>query len=115
MIDVALCIGLGHDPWLVALAVVVCCVGAFAIVQMFGRAQATQALQRAGWIFLTSVGAGAAIWCTHFIAMLAYRAKAPVTLDPVLTILSLIVAVGGTGLGLAIATKRREHIRKKIG
>ena len=98
-----------------ALAVVVCCVGAFAIVQMFGRAQATQGAQRAGWIFLTSVGAGATIWCTHFIAMLAYRANAPVKLDPVLTILSLIVAVAGTGLGFSVAAKWRGAFRSALG
>jgi diguanylate cyclase (GGDEF)-like protein len=115
MLDVALCIGRQHDLWLVALAVVVCCVGAFAIVQMFGRAQATQGAQRAGWIFLTSVGAGATIWCTHFVAMLAYRAEAPVTLDPVLTILSLVVAIAGTGLGFAVAARRRGTFRAALG
>jgi diguanylate cyclase (GGDEF)-like protein len=115
MFDVALCIGQQHDLWLVALAVVVCCVGAFAIMQMFGRAQATSGAQRAGWIFLTSVGAGATIWCTHFIAMLAYRAQAPVKLDPVLTILSLVVAIGGTGAGFALAARRRGAVRAAIG
>ena len=30
MIEVALCIGVEHDPWLVALAVLICSVGAFA-------------------------------------------------------------------------------------
>ena len=115
MLDVALCIGRDHDLWLVALAVVVCCVGAFAIVQMFGRAQATKGLQRAGWIFLTSVGAGATIWCTHFVAMLAYRAQAPVTLDPVLTILSLVIAIVGTGLGFAVAGRRRGAVRAAVG
>src|ERR1700744_3482323 len=115
MLDVALCIGREHDLWLLALAVVVCCVGAFAIVQMFGRAQATQGPQRLGWIFLTSVGAGATIWCTHFIAMLAYRANAPVKLDPVLTILSLVVAVLGAGLGFAVAARRRGVLGSAFG
>jgi diguanylate cyclase (GGDEF)-like protein len=115
MLDVALCIGREHDLWLVGLAVVVCCVGAFAIVQMFGRAQATQGVQHAGWILLTAVGAGATIWCTHFVAMLAYRAGAPVKLDPVLTILSLVVAIVGTGLGFAVAARRRGVLRASLG
>ena len=106
MIDVALCIAREHDPWLVLLAVFVCCTGAFAIVQMLGRAQATGGVQSLGWLFLTSVGAGATIWCTHFVAMLAYRAGVPVTLDPVLTIVSLIVAVIGTGAGFGVAVWR---------
>lgn len=105
MIDVALCIGRAHDPWLVGLAVFICCAGAFAIVQMFGRARMTRGLPGAGWLFLTAVGAGATIWCTHFVAMLAYRAQAPVRLDPVLTIVSLIVAIAGSGLGFAVAAR----------
>ena len=39
MIDVALCIATEHDPWLVLVAVFICCAGAFSIVQMFERAR----------------------------------------------------------------------------
>jgi diguanylate cyclase (GGDEF)-like protein len=115
MIDVALCIARDHDPWLVLLAVFVCCTGAFAIAQMFGRAQATTGGQRFGWLFLTAVGAGATIWCTHFVAMLAYKAEVPVSLDPVLTIVSLIVAIAGTGIGFALAAWRRNLVRSVLG
>jgi diguanylate cyclase (GGDEF)-like protein len=115
MIDVALCIATEHDPWLVLLAVFVCCTGAFAIAQMFGRAQITTGGQRFGWLFLTSVGAGATIWCTHFVAMLAYEAEVPVHLDAVLTIVSLIVAIIGTGTGFAIATWRRDRLHSLLG
>jgi diguanylate cyclase (GGDEF)-like protein len=115
MIDVALCIATAHDPWLVALAVIVCCVGAFAIVQMFGRAQVTSGMQRLGWLFLTAVGAGATIWCTHFVAMIAFKAGVPVTLDPVLTIASLIVAIVGTGIGFGIASWRHGPIHAMAG
>ena len=104
MIDVALCIATEHDPWLVLVAVFICCAGAFSIVQMFERARGTHGLQRTGWAFLTSVAAGATIWCTHFVAMLAFEAKAPVHLDPALTITSLIIAVLGSFAGFSVAT-----------
>jgi diguanylate cyclase len=103
LIEVALCIGVEHDPWLVALAIAICTVGSFAIVQMFERASCTSGLQRLGWAFLTSVASGATIWCTHFVAMLAFRAGVPVTIDPVLTITSLVVAMVGTFLGISLA------------
>lgn len=115
MISVAMCIGRDHDPWLVLLAVLVCCIGAFAIMQMFGRAQVTSGVQRVAWLFLTAIGAGATIWCTHFVAMLAYRAGVPVMLDPVLTIVSLILAVAGTGTGFAVATLRKTGAHSIIG
>ena len=103
LIEIALCIGVEHDPWLVALAVVICAVGAFAIVQMFERARSTSGMQQFGWAFLTSVASGATIWCTHFVAMLAFRAGVPVTLDPVLTITSLVIAITGTFVGISLA------------
>src|SRR5713226_7644352 len=106
MIDVALCIATEHDPWFVLLAIVICCIGAFVVAQMFERAQATSSLQRFGWIFLTAIAAGATIWCTHFVAMIAYKVDVPVHLDPVLTIVSLIVAIAGTAIGLSVAIWR---------
>ena len=106
MIDVALCIATEHDPWLVLMAVFICCAGAFSIVQMFERARGTGGVQRLGWAFLTSVAAGATIWCTHFVAMLAFEAKAPVHLDPALTIASLMIAVVGSFIGFSVATWR---------
>jgi diguanylate cyclase (GGDEF)-like protein len=103
LFKVALCIGVDHDPWLVALAVIICSVGAFAIVEMFECARRTSGVQRFAWAFLTAVASGATIWCTHFVAMLAFRAGVPVTLDPVLTIASLAIAIGGTFAGIIIA------------
>ncbi len=115
MINVALCIAVEHDPWLVALAVAICCIGSFAIVQMFERARGTSGAQRLGWAFLTSVAAGATIWCTHFVAMLAFEARVPVTLDPVLTIASLVVAVVGCFAGFVIAAWGSKDIYGTIG
>jgi diguanylate cyclase (GGDEF)-like protein len=106
MIDVALCIATEHDPWLVLVAVFICCAGAFSIVQMFERARGTSGMQGFGWAFLTSVAAGATIWCTHFVAMLAFQAKAPVHLDPLLTVASLMIAVIGSFAGFSIAAWR---------
>ncbi len=115
MIEIALCIAVEHDPWLVALAVLICCIGAFAIVQMFERARATPGAQRIGWAFLTSVAAGATIWCTHFVAMLAFEARAPVTLDPVMTIFSLVIAIGGSFIGFAVAAWGSRDLYGAIG
>src|SRR5262245_56890224 len=115
MIDVVLCITTGHDPWLVVLAVFVCCIGAFTVVQMFERARTTSGFQRLGWIFLTAVGAGATIWCTHFVAMLGFRPGVPVHIDPVLTILSLVVAILGTGVGFAFSTWREGTLFRAVG
>lgn len=110
-----MCIAIEHDPWLVALAVAICCIGAFSIVQMFERARGAERAQGLAWAFLISVAASATIWCTHFVAMLAFEAKAPVTLDPVLTIASLMVAMVGSFIGFAVAAWGKDDIYGTIG
>ncbi len=92
------CIVTLHNLWLVALAAVVCIGGAWVGFGLFRRARERREVQKAGWIFLAAVAAGAAVWCTHFIAMLAYESGAPVTYDPILTMVSLLVAIAGMGL-----------------
>lgn len=110
MFQIASCIAFEHDPWLLLLAVFICAAGSFSIVQMFERAVAMPGVQRFGWAFLTSVAGGATIWCTHFVAVLAYQAKAPVHLDPVMTIASLVVAVVGSFIGFMLAATRPSLI-----
>lgn len=61
------------------------------------------------------VAAGSSIWCTHFIAMLAYRPGAPITFDPVLTMASLVIAIAGTGLGFTLASGRSRRLAPEWG
>ena len=103
MISVFECVVGQHNIWLVLVAALVCIAGAWTILRLFQRAQATRGAQSIGWHFLTAVAAGSSIWCTHFIGVLAYRAATPVTLDPVLTILSLLIAIGGAAPGFVLA------------
>ncbi|MBN9083606.1 MAG: EAL domain-containing protein [Rhizobiales bacterium] len=102
------CIATEHNIWLVLVAAIVCSCGAWATMSLFHRAYRTSGQQHAGWLFLTAVAAGASIWSTHFIAMLAYVPAAPVDLDPILTIVSLLVAVAGTAIGFAVASNGRS-------
>ncbi|MFT4254226.1 MAG: EAL domain-containing protein [Caulobacter sp.] len=82
---------------------------------MFIRALETRGVQRIGWHFLTALAAGAAIWCTHFVAILGFDAGAPVDFDPVLTMASLGIAVAGGAVGFAIAGAGRKGFTPAIG
>ena len=115
MVSVFECVAGQHNIWLVLVAAIVCVAGAWTILRLFQRARATQGPQSIGWHFLTAVAAGSSIWCTHFIGVLAYRAATPVTLDPVLTILSLLIAVGGAAPGFVVAARSRSTRASLIG
>ncbi|MDF1609553.1 EAL domain-containing protein [Hoeflea sp. YIM 152468] len=115
MMTVVTCIVEDHNIWLVLVAAFVCASGSWAVICLFERASRTAGLQRAGWHFLAAVAAGAAIWCTHFIAMLAYQPGAPVSLDPVLTMVSLLVAIGGAGCGFIVAASGLTRFAPVLG
>ena len=115
MMRVLSCITAEHDDWIVLLAALVCIAGSWTTIRLFLRTNSTAGLQKSGWHFLTAVGAGSATWCTHFIAMLAYEPGAPVSFDPVLTIVSLLVAIGASALGFLVATSRFGRFMPAIG
>lgn len=104
-----------HDFALVALAALICLAGSWVTMKLFRRAAGVTGLQRAGWQILTAVAAGSSIWCTHFIAMLGFHPGVPFEFDPILTILSLLVAVIGSFAGFSLATNRNVRFAPVIG
>jgi diguanylate cyclase (GGDEF)-like protein len=108
MTDVFLCVTRDHDLRFVALALLICLSGSLATVQLFSRVRASLRYRRYGWIVLGAVGAGTMVWATHFVAMMAYRASAPVVLDPILTLSSLVAVIGVTIPGLSLAAGGRR-------
>jgi NO-binding membrane sensor protein with MHYT domain len=110
------CLFADHNLWLVALAAAVCVSGCWVTFRLLERAlKSGGALQRAGWLFQTGVAAGSSVWCTHFVAVLAYDAKAPVFFDPLLTAVSLVIAIAGLGLGFAAALQLRYRFAPELG
>jgi diguanylate cyclase len=101
------CIVGQHNLWLVLLAATVCVAGSWVTLRLLLRGSERRGVQRTGWVFLAAVAAGSAVWCTHFIAMLAYDAAAPVTFDPILTMQSLLIAISGMGVGLYLSLQER--------
>ena len=107
MMSVALCVIQEHDLRLVALALLICVIGSASTIQLFGCIRSAAGRSRTGWIGLTAVATGTMVWATHFVAMMAFRASAPVVLDPLLTLASLLVAIAFAAPGIAIATRHR--------
>ena len=115
MMRVISCVTVEHNLWLVLVAALVCSAGSWATIRLFLRAHEAKDLQQVGWHFLTAVCAGSSIWCTHFVAMLAYDPGAPIAFDPVLTIASLFIAIAGTAAGFIAATGHGPRIAPIVG
>lgn len=101
MLDVVLCIAVAHDLKLVALAAAICVLGSWLSFRLFNRSLKDHGLTALGWSFLAATAAGSSVWSTHFIAILAFKTGAPVSFDPVLTIVSLLIAIAGIFAGMA--------------
>ena len=98
------CIVEQHNLWLVLLAAVICAVGSTVTTRLFLKTRRTRGGTRTAWLFMGSVAGGATIWCTHFVAMLAYRPGVETTYEPVLTGLSLLVAMVGCALAFLLGS-----------
>ncbi|MFW8593959.1 putative bifunctional diguanylate cyclase/phosphodiesterase [Cribrihabitans neustonicus] len=96
------CLTNEHSLALVGAAAVVCIIGSWLSVQLGQRLLDAQGRRRLVQLGLNSLIAGATIWSTHFIAMLAYEPGYPDGYEPVATGLSLGVAVIGMALANSI-------------
>lgn len=109
------CIVQEHNIWLVLVAGFICIAGSWVTARLFHRTTVTSGRRRLGWHFLAALSAGAAIWCTHFVAMLGFDTGAPVGFDPVLTIVSLLIAVVGTTIGFVLAGSQLTRMTPAFG
>lgn len=115
MMTVLGCIVEYHNLWLVLLAALLCVTGSWVTARLFQRMANTDGGQRYGWLFMTALAAGVAIWCTHFVAMLGYEVGVPVGFDPALTVVSLLIAVIGSTIGFMLAGGRWTRFTPALG
>ncbi|WP_373414665.1 EAL domain-containing protein [Ensifer aridi] len=54
-------------------------------------------------MFLAAVAGGGGVWTTHFVAMLAYEPPAPVSFDPAMTVMSLVIAMVGLLISFSVS------------
>ncbi len=92
-----------HDPKLVLLAAAICALGSFITLFLFAQAREMHGQGRSGWLFLAGFSAGAVMWTTHFVALLAFQPDISIAYDPALTGGAFFVAVLLSTIGLAIA------------
>ena len=115
MYKVLSCLRDQHDYRLVLLAVLICALATYTAFHIYSSARQSQGSKRLGWIFLTGVATGAGIWSTHFVAMLAFKTGLPAAYDPVLTLASLLIAIGVTAIGFLIAVQGNSRWQPALG
>ena len=100
------CLNSHHDIGLVLAALGMCTFACSTARAMVLRARAYQGRTRLFWQSGAGSVAGAGVWATHFVAMLAYQPGLPMRFDVVLTIVSAFIAIIVPAIGGAISLTR---------
>ena len=94
-----------YHQMLVLFAGAVCLFGTWVGMRHFARARATAGSTRYGWLFMASVGTGAALWASTFISILALDPSLNSGFEPVATGIVLVIAVIACLVGFEIGSR----------
>jgi diguanylate cyclase (GGDEF)-like protein len=94
-----------YHQMLVAIAGSVCLFGTWVGMRHFARARATEGTTRIGWLFMASVGTGAALWASTFISILALDPSLNSGFEPVATGAVLVIAIVACLIGFEIGSR----------
>jgi diguanylate cyclase (GGDEF)-like protein len=94
-----------YHQLLVAIAGAVCLFGTWVGMRHFARARATSGTTRIGWLFMASVGTGAALWAATFISILALDPTLGSGFEPLSTGAVLVTAIVACLAGFEIGSR----------
>ena len=97
-----------HEPWLVALSLVVAIQGAYVGLSFATRVAEAVGLRRRLLLAAAACSLAVAIWAMHFVGMLAARLPFPVDYLVFPTLLSFLVCVLVVGVGVFAASAGRR-------
>nr|WP_272210172.1 diguanylate cyclase [Marinicella sp. W31]MDC2876035.1 diguanylate cyclase [Marinicella sp. W31] len=96
------CVVVDHTHRSLFAALFIAFIGSYLGVSLVVRVRVMSLEYSWPWLVLAGIVGGMTIWCTHFIAMLGYRLDLPYSFDPVLTFLSLGVAIATTTFAMLV-------------
>ncbi len=94
-----------YDSLLVAVSILVAVLASYTALDMAERINAAQEFGSRSWLVGGAIAMGIGIWSMHFIGMLAFRLPIDMGYDPLITVLSLLIAVSVSGFALWIVSR----------
>src|SRR3954471_6720827 len=94
-----------YHQMLVAIAGAVCLFGTWVGMRHFARARATEGITRLGWLFMASVGTGAALWASTFISIVALDPTLDSGFELAPVAITLAIAILSCFAGFAIGSR----------
>ncbi len=103
-----------HDPYLVALSILVASFASYTALDLSGHVGAARGFARSVWLVAAAITMGGGIWSMHFVAMLAFIMPIPMSYDIGLTTLSLVVAMLVTGGGFYVISRQSGSLLRLV-
>lgn len=94
-----------HDPWLIALSVLISVLGAYAAWALSSRVRACHGWTKVGWLVGGALADGSGTWSMHYTGELALRLPVPVLFDWPTVVESWLVGVVGSGAALLVLSR----------
>lgn len=82
-----------YDPFLVVLSYIVAVFASYTALDLAGRITFSQGRARLIWLLGGAFAFGIGIWSMHFTGMLAFSLTMPISYDPLIVFISLLVAI----------------------
>jgi NO-binding membrane sensor protein with MHYT domain len=105
-----------YSTQLVFLSYIVACVASYVALDITSRMRdvGVSKLAQLWWLLGGSFAMGAGIWSMHFIGMLAFIMPMPMTYSPMITFLSMIIAVLASGIAFSLLRPKRIKLSYMI-
>jgi len=100
-----------HDPLLVAVSFVVAAFASYTALELAERLRVSRGRARWLWQIAAAIALGGGVWSAHFIGILAFRIPLSHAYDPLLTILSGLLAIGAVACGLQVVQQKATWSR----
>lgn len=91
-----------YNLWLVAASLLIAMLASYTALDMASRVTGAKGRSARWWLLGGSVAMGVGIWSMHFLGMLAFSLPVPMGYDPVITLLSLLIAIASSAFALWI-------------
>lgn len=104
-----------HNHLLVTLSVVVAILAAYTALEIAGRINSSQGRAANYWLAGGAGAMGIGIWSMHFIGMLAFSLPIPIGYDPLITLLSLLIAISSSAFALWVGCQNTLSSKRLVG
>jgi len=105
-----------YNLWIVLSSLLISMFASYTALDMAGRVSQANGAAASRWLLGGSVAMGIGIWSMHFLGMLALNLPMRMAYDPIITLLSLVLAIASSALALWIVCgERLSWLRLSVG